>query len=230
MLGTKEKAVTRVTLEFLSNVLPVFEKFLLHFQKRCPVVHILYDSLCDTLMKLLRRFMKPQSIENKYGSDLTHVDCTKLQLPDKEIVIGDSTRKVLKDLTGDQQRNALLGMRSFFKVTASYLQLKLPLDNALLRQLGCLNPQKREKKSTVLSIQNITNILQPKLSSTEVVDEWKVFQVDNEVPPYNPSERIEVFWNGVFQLHSADGDMRYKLLPTVIRSALVLAQTNAELE
>ena len=51
------------------------------------------------------------------------------------------------------------------------------------------------------------------------------------MPSYNPSERIEVFWNGVFQLQSAGGgDLRYKLLPVVIKSALVLAQTNAESE
>ena len=51
----------------------------------------------------------------------------------------------------------------------------------------------------------------------------KLFQVDKDLPAYNASERIEVFWNGVFKLQSADGDSRYKLLPVVIKSALVLA-------
>ena len=64
----------------------------------------------------------------------------------------------------------------------------------------------------------------------EVLDEWKVFQVDSKLPSYNPSERIEVSWNGVFQLQSADGDLRYKLLPVVVKSAHVLVQTNAESE
>ena len=67
-------------------------------------------------MKLLRRSIKPQGLENKYGSDLTSVDCTKFKLPDKEIVIGESTRKVLMDLTADQQKIALLGMRSFSRL------------------------------------------------------------------------------------------------------------------
>ena len=221
--------MTRVSLEFLDNTIPLFEKFLQLFQKSSPVVHTLYDSLCDILAKLLRRFVKPQSIENKYGSDLASVDITK-QLPDKEIVIGESTRQVLGQLTPDQQKGAMLGMRSFFKATTSYLQSKLPLDNDFLRQLGCLNPLKREKKSTLVSIQSITSALQPAISVSELVDEWKVYQVDNDLPPYNPGERIEVFWNGVFQLRSADGDLRYKLLPSVVKSALVLAQTNAESE
>ena len=37
ILGTKEKVVTKVTLEFFNNVIPVFEKFLLLFLKRPPV-------------------------------------------------------------------------------------------------------------------------------------------------------------------------------------------------
>ena len=56
------------------------------------------------------------------------------------------------------------------------------------------------------------------------------FQVDNDLPAHNASERIEVFWNGVFKLQSADDASRYNLLPVVIKSALVLAQTNAESE
>ena len=57
-----------------------------------------------------------------------------------------------------------------------------------------------------------------------------LFQVGNDLSAYKASKRIEVFWNGVFNLQSADGDSRYKLLPVVIKSALVLAQTNAESE
>ena len=38
MIGTKEKAVTRVTLEFLNSVILLFEKFLLMFQKGSQLV------------------------------------------------------------------------------------------------------------------------------------------------------------------------------------------------
>ena len=54
--------------------------------------------------------------------------------------------------------------------------------------------------------------------------------MDNDLPVYNPKERIEVFWNEVCQLQSVDGDHRYTLLPVVFKSALVLGQTNAESE
>ena len=172
MPGPKGKLVTRVALEFLNHIIHVFEKFLLLFQKSCPVVHILYDSLCDILMKLLRRFIKPRGLENKYGSDLAFVDCTMFQLPEKR-------NGYWRKHTADQQKIALPGMRSLFKATASYLKEKLPLGNEFLRQLGCLYPTERHKQSAVLSIHNIASVLQPEINSLEVVDEWKVFPVDS---------------------------------------------------
>ena len=63
-----------------------------------------------------------------------------------------------------------------------------------------------------------------------MIDEWKLFQVDNELPDYNQQEKIEKYWNAVFQLQFSDRQLRYKLLPAVIKSAITLGQTNAESE
>ena len=202
MLNAKEKMVTRVLLEFLNDVIPVFEQFLLLFQIASPVIHIMYDSMCDILVRLLRKFMKGQAVEKRYGSDLTSIECqdVKLQLPDKSIVIGKGAREALVKLTSEQQRQALLGIRSFMCTTYTELQQKLPLKNELLQQLGCTNLLKRKKESTVSSIERLTTVLQPAVSTSEVIDEWKLFQVDNELPDYNQQERIEKYWNAVFQL------------------------------
>ena len=72
--------------------------------------------------------------------------------------------------------------------------------------------------------------MQPKINVSEVVDEWKLFQVDSDVPVYNPSDQIEVFLNKVFHILAENRELRYKVLPSVFKSALVLAQTNAESE
>ena len=111
MLGTKEKVVTKVTLEFFS-VIPVFEKIILLFQKRFPVMHILYDSLCDILKKLMGGFSNHRLLKASMDHDLASVECrnVQLQLANKEILIRESTLKALKDVTADQQKRALLGM------------------------------------------------------------------------------------------------------------------------
>ena len=229
LLGTKEESVTRVMLEFMCNVIPLFEQFLILHQKSSPVVHMLCGSMCDILAKLMRRFMKTQVLERKYGLDLAGIQCRdlKAQLADRDIVIGDNTRKALRELSPDQQKKFMLGIRSFFSTAVSYFQEKLPLCNQLLRQLGCMNPAKRKKESTVLSIQHLATTLQPNLNDTDIVDEWKAFQLDDDLPAYNPKERIELFWNQVFDLQGPDGNNRYKVMPALVKSALVLAQTNA---
>ena len=141
LLGTNDKGMTKACLEFLSDVVPVFEQVLLIFHKNSPVVHILYDTLCESLLKLLRRFMKPDAVEGKYGSELVTIDCKdiKLRLQEDDLVIGTRTRKALKKLTLGQQERFILGVRSFYGTAASKLQDKLPLKNSFLQQLGCLN-------------------------------------------------------------------------------------------
>ena len=62
------------------------------------------------------------------------------------------------------------------------------------------------------------------------MDKWKIFQVDNYVPAYDPQEGIEVFWKQVFELQASNGDYRYKVLPVIVKLALVVAQANAESE
>ena len=232
LLGTKDKISTKVTLEFLNDVVPVFEQLLLVFQKESPVVHIMYDSLCDSLLKLMRRFMQAHVIDKKFGSDLISIDCksVKIQLQDKELVIGINTRKVLKELPSDQQKHALLGICSFFGTTVTELQQKLSLQNNLLQQLGCLNPSKRTTEFTVAAMNTFAGVLQPNISRSEVVDEWKLLQVDSDLPTYDKQERIEKYWKRVFQLQSHEGELRYKVLPTIVKSALILGQTNAESE
>ena len=93
-----------------------------------------------------------------------------------------------------------------------------------------LKSNKERQKVYSNIIQSITCALQPKVNVSEVLDERELFQVDNDVPVYKATDSIETFWNKVFQIHSDDGDAQYKVLPHVIKSVLVLAQTNDESE
>ena len=69
--------------------------------------------------------------------------------------------------------------------------------------------------------------MQPNLNETEAVNDLNGFQVVNDLPVYDQKEREQkCFEKKVFKLQSTDGDFRYKLLPVVVKFAL-LAQTNA---
>ena len=63
-----------------------------------------------------------------------------------------------------------------------------------------------------------------------MLDEWKSLQADQEVSELDTNQQSDHYWNAVFLLKSIDGSSRYQSLPLVIKSGLVLAQTNVESE
>ena len=232
MLTDDEGKKTKAQLEFISNVSPIFEDFLTIFQKSCPQVHIFYDKMSEVLHKVMGRFLKKEAYEKKFGSDLVSIDCSaNNQLPDSDISIGDATKKALAQLKPERRKSVLLGIRAFYSTSVTYLQSHLPLQNTLLKALGCLNPLKREKASSVKAIATLAKKLQPQLDVSNVQDEWRVYSVDQEVEQLEKGQRVDHFWRAVFSLKSLDGTgPRFSAIPKVVKSGLILAQSNAESE
>ena len=103
--------------------------------------------------------------------------------------------------------------------------------NGLLKDLTCLDPAKKAEASTVSSIQELARSLQPTLNVSLVFDEWKLYQNDTECATTDvPNQRVDHFWREVFKLKDNDGNFRYQVLRLFVKSALTLAQTNAESE
>ena len=72
--------------------------------------------------------------------------------------------------------------------------------------------------------------LQPLIDTSVVVDEWKLYQTDDDVDSLHGIKDVEEYWNAVFQLPSIDGKSCFQSLPLVVKTGLVLAQTNADSE
>ena len=112
----------------------------------------------------MRRFVQADQRKDVHGSALQSVSCQgiKDQLPDGELVIGDNTRKYSALLNPDKQKAALLGMRAFGEGWGGqpYLTCKpnyLSLNN-------------RERKSTTISIQNLSKKQLTKFGTAAVLD------------------------------------------------------------
>ena len=91
-------------------------------------------------------------------------------LTDKDIVIGDNTRKALQELSLDHQRNTALGICYSLVLHSGIRNRRCHWVTNFYDNLGVLNPAKRKKDSTVSSIQSLTSTLQPRVNETEVVD------------------------------------------------------------
>ena len=70
-LITKE---TLVQMHFLKSVCAVFTPFLTIFQRREPLIHLLYDEWTSLLLRIMGRFIKAETIAQKTGKQLTEVN------------------------------------------------------------------------------------------------------------------------------------------------------------
>ena len=73
----------------------------------------------------------------------------------------------------------------------SHLQAKLPLNNRVLKDLGCLNPLKGERKSTTISIRNLSKKLLPEFDTAAVLDEWKLYQNNGDISDIDNDQRVD---------------------------------------
>ena len=73
LLATGERNVTRVMLEFLRSSSPVFEEFLTVLQTSGSTLHVVYDAIRLTLLKLMRRFVQANQLKDVHGSALQSV-------------------------------------------------------------------------------------------------------------------------------------------------------------
>ena len=103
----------------------------------------------------------------------------------------------------------MLGVRTFFCAAITHLQCKLPLQNNLLQDLGCLHPKHLELRRTQSAIQNVARKLQPEIDVSLVSDEWKALQSDSDIDSIDKEQRIEHYWNDVFALKSVANTNRY---------------------
>lgn len=146
MLNDKEVKKIKVQLEFVGNVLFVFEDFFIIFQNSCLQVYFLYDKMLEFLCKFMGRFLKKDVYEKNFGSDLVSIDCSvNSQLFDVDIVIGEVIKKVLVQINLDCRKFVYFGICIFYSIFVIYLQFYFFFQNIFLKVLGCFNFFKREK-------------------------------------------------------------------------------------
>ena len=90
------------------------------------------------------RFLKADVFSGKSGNVYPQIQLgCKNQVEDSNLEIGAKTRSHFSKLSEHCQKDFLLGMREFYKVCTSYLLLKLPLTNIIIRCCKVLQPSNR---------------------------------------------------------------------------------------
>ncbi|CAF0764829.1 unnamed protein product [Adineta ricciae] len=227
----------------------IFDRFLTFFQCEEPLIHLLYKELTELYRNILLAFLKPDSVQQKSGSDLLNVDLeqSSIWLSDKEIRIGEQTRKLVPSLSFDEKKTFYEDIRKIYKSIGAYLKKNLPLNNMLLRDLQVLNCSSRTDLSSGDQIVRVARAIPNLLNDSDIdalENEWLLYSIEvidrswfvkDEYVDLNGNNhvkyhRIDDYWNKVFVILTDKGVPKYPTMTKLIKNALIISHGNADVE
>ena len=208
------------------------------------LIHILHTECVSLLQQLMGRFLKADFFSGKSENEYPQIQLSrKNQVEDSNLEIGDKTRSYFSKLSEQCQKDFLLGVGEFYKVCTSYLLLKLPLTNIIIRCSKVLQPSLRQEAFTLKGIRILGKRLLVSVDIDSSSDEWKLYQLDDipleffKTKGFNENgeeillkERVDHYWRKIELMKNAVGDLKYPLIIKVVKAALSLAHGNAEVE
>ena len=230
---------------FSISVKQVFDRILGFMQRQEPLIHLLHDECLQLIKTLMQRFLKKKATE-KSCRDLLKLDLKseELQLPSRDMEIGETTRRMLAKLPSDQQKRPLMDMRAFLQNTTQYLLNHLPIGDTLLRDLGVLHPAAKEAEDGSRCIRRFARTLHQIVQPDEIpsiFDEWNIYQ-HQDIPEewYCVAKdregdvtewcRIDDYWSKVLSMKTRSGEQMFPNLVKVVKGALCLSHGNADCE
>ncbi|CAF2101817.1 unnamed protein product [Rotaria magnacalcarata] len=242
--------VSRTRLLFISYLCRVvFDKFLTLFQKTGSMIHALYEELSNLYRTVLLSFLTSEYIGNKQGNDLLLIDhkLSEKQMNDKQMEIGEETRKSLALLSKEEKETFFRDVRNIFQSIASYLKLNLPLNNLFLRDLKILGPSYRSDTQGIDTIIRIGRFIPGLLSSNEIdllSDEWLMYSIETiddswiikrkynglDGQEYIEHHEVDFYWNKVLSIVQINGYPKYPILSKLVKNILIISHGNADVE
>ncbi|XP_077542137.1 uncharacterized protein LOC144154903 [Haemaphysalis longicornis] len=229
-LSLTDKAFLAKAL-FLRNCTDLFVGFLTLFQKTEPLLHVLFSEMEVLIKKVLGRFLRREVYQEKSGEELKLVDIDRPSNWKEHVEIGADTEAALSDWAPHEKKQFRVGARSFYIKAAGYLLSRLPLGNSVLKDLRCLNPSLLKVEGSAASMRNLAKELPQVIAPHQVsslMDEFSLIATENV--DYSPSDRLDEFWQSIFELKLGDGALKYPLLGALVRALLSLSHGNADVE
>ncbi|CAF1279750.1 unnamed protein product [Adineta ricciae] len=217
---------------------------------------VLLGKVVDRILKLsdlyrvvLLSFVTIEHVGNKQGGELLSVDykLAEKQLNDKQIKIGEETRKSLTLLSKDEKETFFQDVRNIFHSIALYLKSNLPLHNSFLRDLKILGVSYRSDPQGCDAIVRIGRYIPGLLSVNEIdllSDEWLLYSIEtiddswvvkrkyNDVDGKEHIEyhEIDFYWDKILSIVRHNGCSKYPTLSKLIKNILIISHGNADVE
>jgi hypothetical protein len=221
----KQKDI-KAELHFVVNSARSFISFTRLFQKEEPLIHLLYVALHDLIYTIAARVCKPEVICSMNSKDLF---CVENLVELKKVQICDESKVLLQDLTEKERLLFCKKAQQHYIAACKHLLEKTPIGpKCLVKYFQCLQPKERKSSKSLIYIAQIVRELPfYGISSTDVVDEWRLLQLED----INDSTgKIDQYWNEIFKIVNVCKSPKYPLITKVVKACLSLSHGSADVE
>ncbi|CAF4651282.1 unnamed protein product, partial [Rotaria socialis] len=151
-------------------------------EKEGPLVHLLYDELCDLYRTVLLYFLSPEK-----------------QLTTKKLQIGEEAHRLLVDVSASDRVTLFHDVKLIYHAIVDNLKKHLPLKNTFLKDLHVLDSASRTKPDSADTMIRVGRAI-PKLLSDAEID-----RIRHEFMMY-AAETIDQSWYIKNKYHDSDGN------------------------
>ena len=134
-----EDPMAEIHLLFMQSTLPIHTNANKFLQREEPMIYLLRPHLLSLFKKLLSKFVESRIIAAAVGKDIHLVDFKSNQLEKEKLLIGFTTRQLLRRLhedgsiTQQQLSKFYTSVRAFFVQTVEYLLQWCPFSDELVK-------------------------------------------------------------------------------------------------
>ncbi|XP_012522038.1 uncharacterized protein LOC105828318 [Monomorium pharaonis] len=147
---------TKLYLQFLEYVLPIFNDLNLEFQSETPKIYLLYDKMENAYRTLLSYYIKPEYLET---TDVTQIQYRNPinYMPLDKIYCGPKVALALEgnNLSNEEEKHFRLRCMDFYINCAHEIYKRFPFNSsemAVLKLLSFLNPDKISSTETLIHL------------------------------------------------------------------------------
>ena len=228
--------INKCYYQFLSALLPLFNRFNVLFQSSKVNIHLVHAELHLFLKNFLGRFVKPVEIVGNNPTEVDYLD-SSVHLHDNNLFIGWNTRQTIlsEDLEGEScLKTFFTNVRAFYIESCNQIIRRFPVNDPVLEGLTALSPSKRQNSS-------VNSILSLAARFPQIVDPSKLDDLASEYLDYQHlplSEHlldetqtpVDVFWHNMAKRTCGNGEVLYPVLSKLMKTLLCLPHGNADCE
>lgn len=223
--------VTKLFLQFLDFILPIFNNLNKEMQSEAPTLHVLYKNVCNALRTLYDCFLIREYISS---TPIEDIDFRNPQnyLPIENCYFGASVNITIanQNISGEQLHFFRLRCIEFYIEACIQVTTRFPLKNNPLKLLNFLDPTE-VKRGNIASIADVVALF-PHFIETkniqEVDTQWRMLRNLREVQGF--SDELQLFWQEVKKITSGDGLFTFSTLTTFAFDILCLPHSSANVE